>query len=628
MTKTFAYILLSSIILLVIAIIVSQSIIRVQFQNLARDKIRQKTEMVHRLIDTEIQRLVQINKDWGSWDETYEFVQNKNTAYQKDNLIPSSFITLDIEFIVYYDTLMHIVYSGRYFPEGDTILALDNEIANRITEYMDIDRLRPLLNAGTFTTINRDPYIVSAESILTSRHKGPLLGWLVMARRLDLRPIMDLTGIIIDIQHDDSTETCILKSSPDEHIVFISEKRDSIFAVHRFYDMLNEHMLGVRVREENKILKQGMRTRTYIILAIILLALLNFLQSLLGINALILRPLMQISKQLKTIDLENIERKIILSKTSNEFQQLTENINKMLEKMNSQKEKILESESKYRDLVENAEVGIYIDDVDGNVVYNNDKFAGLFGYQPEEFSKLKFEDFISIDDLKTIRQYHSRRIKGEDVPARYEIKGIHKDGGQITLETNTILIHKDGKVAGTRNYVLNISQRKEIEEKLTAESMTDPLTGLFNRRGFNSLAYQQLELSRKIKKGFYLLYCDLNNMKKFNDKFGHSTGDTILKETAQILKNSFRKSDITARVGGDEFIILATEAQPDSINVMLDRLNKNIEKYNNSENHPNISLSIGYVHFNPEDSKSLEEIIALADKMMYEEKTKFKQKGE
>ncbi|MEO0156505.1 MAG: diguanylate cyclase, partial [candidate division WOR-3 bacterium] len=263
----------------------------------------------------------------------------------------------------------------------------------------------------------------------------------------------------------------------------------------------------------------------------------------------------------------------------------------------------------------------------GNVVYFNDKLAHIFGYTAEEFRKLKIEDYIHSESLKIIRTYHQQRIKGEEMPKLYEIKGIHKQGYIVNLEVNTLVIKKDGRIAGTRNYIIDITERKKIEEKLSIESMTDELTGLFNRRGFHSLATHQVNLSKKTGKGFYIFYCDLNNMKQLNDRFGHNTGDIMLKQVANLLKNSFRKSDIISRVGGDEFVVLASEAQPESIDVMLNRLRTNIEKFNETKQYPHISLSIGYAYFNPNDSKTLDDIINIADKMMYEEKLKFKQKN-
>ncbi|MGB9721770.1 MAG: sensor domain-containing diguanylate cyclase [bacterium] len=623
--KALVYISLSTVILLCGAVAFTQMVLRNQFKNLAQNEIEQKIEMVHKLIDSEIKRLVQISADWGAWDETYRFIQDKNEEYKRNNLIPSSFITLDLKMLIYFDLNKDIVYAGEYNPEKDTIISPDSAICQKVSNVLFNEGLREHLIKGEITIFNNEPLIISAESILTSQHKGPVKGYIVMVRRLNLKPIMELTGLTIDIDYTNEPLLCKLDNK-EEHILTMDIKGDSICANHKFYDVLNQKTLSINVSEENKIVRQGNRASFYILCAILLFWFFIFHLSMIGLNHIIIKPLFEISRQLKEIDLNNIEKDIVLPRTGDEIFTLANDINNMLNIIEKQNKAIIESEQKYRDLVENAEVGILVDDINGNVIYYNDKLAKIFGYTIDEFKRLKIEDYIHPDDLKVIREYHRHRIKGEEVPSRYEIKGISKDGKIIILEVNTIILKKDNKMVGTRNYIIDITYRKKLEEKLTTQSITDELTGLFNRRGFSTFAQYQIEVAKKTKKGFYLFYCDLNNMKLLNDKYGHSTGDLMLKETANILKSSFRKSDIIARVGGDEFIVIANEAQPESINVMINRLKANIKKFNESNKHPELSLSIGYAYFDPIDSKTLDDMVKIADRMMYEEKQKFKDK--
>ncbi|MCX7995753.1 MAG: diguanylate cyclase [candidate division WOR-3 bacterium] len=607
------------------AIIFSQTFLKDRFQRLARKHISDKIEMVSKLIDAERKRLVQINKDWGAWDETYLFVQGKNTEYIKINLIPSSFITLDIQLLIYYDLYGNIIYSGEYDPDDDTIKVPEKELITRLTSIILNKELRNYLIQGCFTLIKNEPYLISAESILTSLHRGPLMGWILMARKLDLTPIMDLTGIMIEIRHNDSVgELCAFNTFSEINTFSVWHEKDEIHARYKFYDVQNERMIEVNVSENNEIMKQGQRSTLYIIGIILFFSFTTLLVVVVIMDTAVLEPIAQISEQIIKIDLEKIEKRITFSGSNREFSLLVDAVNNMLDTIDRQKEEIITSEKKYRELVENAEVGILIDDVEGNVVYFNEKLANLFGYTSDEFRILKMEDYIHPDDVKMIRIYHQRRIRKEDAPRIYEIRGLHKNGNIISLEVNTVVLQKEDKIIGTRNYIVDVTARKEIEEKLTIETMTDELTGLFNRRGFNALAQHQVSLARKIGKGFYVFYCDLNNMKRINDRFGHSAGDSALKQVAELLKKSFRKSDIIARVGGDEFIVLAPEAAKDSVNVMLNRLKKNIEDFNKINREPLLSLSVGFAFFSPDESQSLEDVINAADRMMYEEKLKYK----
>lgn len=627
--RIFIYLMASTLLVVLISIFLSQHIINREFHEIAINDINQKLLIVQRSINSEIKRLASINSDWGSWDDTYQFIVDKNKQYQQANLIPSSFITLDLCNIIYFDLKQNVVYAGAYDSIQNTVNNVDANSINKIKKKLFDDEHRLDLIKGGITMINNQPYIVTAESILTSQHHGPLRGWLCMVRPLDLQPLIRLTGISLWIGVETYSDSTKRSETADLSSNFVMIKGDSIYADYCFMDLLsNDQIITLRLMAINQTARQGTRTVFYIVAVVIIFALILFFLSLLGTNLLILKPLSHISEQLQTIDLNKISQKISLFKASEEFYRFTSDINNMLEVIDRQKRQILENEQQYRDLVEKAEVGILVDDIDGNIVYFNDKASQLFGYDSTEFKKIPLEKYIHPDDLKTIRQYHRRRLAGEEVPARYEFRGLHKNGQVLDYEVNVVGLEKDGKMIGTRNYIYNITERKKLERSLHIESVTDGLTGLLNQRGFYAQAQHQINLARRTKKGFYLFYCDLNNLKLINDKFGHVTGDILLKNTAQILLSSFRKSDYIARVGGDEFIILTPEAVPESINIMVSRLNNNIVEYNKKEKQSPISLSIGYAYFQPDAPRSLEELIKIADEMMYREKEKLKKKNE
>jgi diguanylate cyclase (GGDEF)-like protein len=128
--------------------------------------------------------------------------------------------------------------------------------------------------------------------------------------------------------------------------------------------------------------------------------------------------------------------------------------------------------------------------------------------------------------------------------------------------------------------------------------------------------------------GAILLFVDLDNMKWINDSLGHIVGDKVLTQTADILRNSFRASDIVSRLSGDEFAVLAMGAEPKNISKVLSRLRKNIENFNKKEKRLyNISLSIGASYYNPQKPVSVEELIDNADKSMYNTKSKKKKEN-
>jgi diguanylate cyclase (GGDEF)-like protein/PAS domain S-box-containing protein len=169
--------------------------------------------------------------------------------------------------------------------------------------------------------------------------------------------------------------------------------------------------------------------------------------------------------------------------------------------------------------------------------------------------------------------------------------------------------------------VRDITDRKRMEKELHALSLTDELTGLTNRRGFFSLAEQQLKLSNRLKRRLFMLYIDVDNLKRINDAFGHKEGDLVLIETANILTECFREADVIARISGDEFVVILVGSADYIIEDITARLQNNLQNHNQSRNRSyELSLSVGIAYYDPECPCSLDELLSHGDKMMYEQK--------
>jgi diguanylate cyclase (GGDEF)-like protein len=163
------------------------------------------------------------------------------------------------------------------------------------------------------------------------------------------------------------------------------------------------------------------------------------------------------------------------------------------------------------------------------------------------------------------------------------------------------------------------------QARLRVLTVTDPLTGLYNRRGFFLLAEHQWQLALRKKSAFLLLYIDIDRFKEINDTFGHKEGDRALQAVAAALRECFRTTDILARIGGDEFA-LTTDVPPDSPAMLEQRLVRNIQQSTGKTGRPyQISLSVGILRCdNSLEALSIEDLLARADALMYEQKREHK----
>ena len=118
-----------------------------------------------------------------------------------------------------------------------------------------------------------------------------------------------------------------------------------------------------------------------------------------------------------------------------------------------------------------------------------------------------------------------------------------------------------------------------------------------------------------------VVYADLDGLKEINDSLGHLEGDRALVRTAEIFKEAFRSSDIIARLGGDEFVLLATLSPGESAGSLMERLQEKLAAANAQRNRAyDLSISIGVTQFDPDEACTMEELMARADRVMYEEK--------
>lgn len=161
-------------------------------------------------------------------------------------------------------------------------------------------------------------------------------------------------------------------------------------------------------------------------------------------------------------------------------------------------------------------------------------------------------------------------------------------------------------------------ERQQVQYELRNLSLVDDLTGLSNRKGFLNLAQHHVSLAYRTGTPFLVGFIDLDNMKHINDKFGHQEGNRALVETANILRDSFRQSDILARFGGDEFAILVTEAFEDSIAIVSQRVQDKVRLRNaRREQLYELSMSIGIAISDPAKPADLEQLLQQADRLMY-----------
>ncbi len=164
-------------------------------------------------------------------------------------------------------------------------------------------------------------------------------------------------------------------------------------------------------------------------------------------------------------------------------------------------------------------------------------------------------------------------------------------------------------------------ERHGMLEQVRQLAVADELTGLVNRRGFMLLAEHQRSLADRKGTALSLVFIDIDRFKSINDTFGHEEGDRALKELAHLLQRTFRRSDVVARIGGDEFIIMMPDINPEGMQIVLDRVRNNLAAFNHENGFPwRLSISLGVALYDSAYPVTLEALMASADQSMYQAK--------
>jgi diguanylate cyclase (GGDEF)-like protein/PAS domain S-box-containing protein len=245
----------------------------------------------------------------------------------------------------------------------------------------------------------------------------------------------------------------------------------------------------------------------------------------------------------------------------------------------------------------------------------------LFGYSHEEAVGQNLDDLITNPDVfEEAVGLTQVLLDGMEVPPT-EVIRYRKDGSHVHVIVAGSPILVGGDLIGLVAVYTDITQRKRMEEALRASLLVDELTSLYNRRGFSTLGQQQLKTAHRAKTRMSLLFADFDELKGINDTLGHQEGDLALIEIANALRETFRESDIIARIGGDEFVVLVIETDGVSAENLTSRLQQNLEARNaRGDRRYKLSLSMGIARYDPEHPCSIDELLAQADRLMYEQK--------
>lgn len=280
-----------------------------------------------------------------------------------------------------------------------------------------------------------------------------------------------------------------------------------------------------------------------------------------------------------------------------------------------------ESEERFRSLVQNSSDVVMIADPDGTLRYVSPSASRVVGRQPEVLVGTPIFNHVHQDDVPNVEDFLTACADDSPAQPTVQFRFPHGDGRWTYIEAIGNNRVRDPSVAGIVINCRDTSYRRELEEKLRSLSLRDDLTGLHNRRGFFTLAQQQMKVTARSGGELFLVFADLDGLKSINDTMGHGAGDQALRETADVLRQTFRQSDIISRMGGDEFAVLGEQRAKLPVELLLTRLQENLDQRNARDDaRYQLELSVGVVSVKSTADTNIDDVLTTADQRMYAQK--------
>lgn len=286
---------------------------------------------------------------------------------------------------------------------------------------------------------------------------------------------------------------------------------------------------------------------------------------------------------------------------------------------------LIEKEQRYRDLFDYSQGMICIHDLEGVLLTINPAMLNSLKYFNEEMVGMNLRDFLPVEHRPRVDTY-LREVGSKGISNGF-LTVETKYGKEVVWRYHNILVSEPGKEPYVLGHAQDVTELLEAQKQLRNLSLTDELTGLYNRRGFLTMAEQQLKLERheKTARGVTLMFADMDGLKQINDLHGHEAGSEAIVALSKIINSALRGSDLVARWGGDEFVILTIGSKDDDAEIMLERITDRIAQHNAGSDKPyQLACSIGLAPIPLDRSLTFESIIAEADKAMYTEKQRRK----
>lgn len=540
---------------------IAQVIVMRSFEELERQDVVKNVERLRSLLQDDLANLDRAAGDYATWDDTYQFAQHPDDRYIRSSLNKAAFVENRLNLLLIVNPQGRILFARGFDLERQQTAPVPNILAYFSPDAHLLQHRQTDSGIKGLLILPEGPLLLSSRPILTSDGRGPARGTLIMGRYLNSREVDLLSANLhlpVHLSRASGTLTpeaarALSQPSSDDSITVKTLNRDTIAGCYIMSDLYGKPGLTFEVIVPRSIMQSGRAAIRCLMLSLGLLGLQLCALILLFLDKLLFR-VTRISRGVIEIGKSGDLSARLPVEGSDEIGSLAAEINRMLQALEGYTEQICASENRYRQLFHEALTGNCLSTPDGRVLLCNTTFASMFKFDSVE--EAMHTNLASLFPEPQERQDYLRLIKERKKLVHHELRLLSRDGAPIHAIANASgVFDEEGQLVQIQEYLLDITDRKQMEDKLQYLVTHDPLTNLPNRQFFVEALKRAVARARRGDESA-LFMIDLDNFKLINDTLGHNIGDNLLVSIVNNIRSRLGEEALLARFGGDEFVVL------------------------------------------------------------------------
>lgn len=613
-TKVFWSAFITLIIGITCSIIITANLYMKYIENEVSKLVIKNYKYASLILDTEIKTMERTQIDWTHWDDTYEYMINKDPRYVQDNLGEVTLKQLDLYGMIFIKKDLSILHSDF----------LEEEDKDAFYEKLNIDHMGELINHisanqinSGLTIINHNVYLLSLAGVTNTKGSVEINGYLLMIRKIDERFINYVKELLsTDISF---TRSDLHEDNPSYTEFTMKEIKRSFHTLKSkasITDILNGNVIYINSEGKRISFLNALRTFKDASIVLVLNILAILFVCFLTIHKTVIIKVDKLNQFVDKVMVHSDDTLRVDIPGKDEISNLANNINNMLEKLESNYTEIKRNDTRMHLIMDATSDGFFDYNAKVKKLMISNSWLNYLGYETQDNS-MDYEDVIEYiyeKDRNVFRRIVSKYRKEKD-SFYAEIRVNKAFGGFIwaLVRGKIVDFDNDGNDLRWIGTLSDITKSKEAELENIYLLQTDALTKLKNRSYMEKLL---LELEEDWNHELCILMADVNGLKLVNDTFGYKEGDRLLQTIGDIFRICCADTDIPVRWGGDEFLILIYNDRK-----YADSLQHKIkQELNKIISFPiKVSVAMGYAGKRSTDFNT-NDITKRAEEMMYRSK--------